>query len=222
MQQTSAANEPSQRNRLMIAVPRGLFLGIYHGIGRLGVVLARCRVSPNFISVLALLAGLGAGLLFALRHVIWAGVLVIVCGVLDVLDGKVAVSSQKKTLTGAIFDSTLDRYSEFFIYFGLAVYFRPGWALWLPFVAFLGSAMVSYTRARAEGLGIDCRVGLMQRAERIVLIVIAAVVGGIFHVFDIAMIIVLAAIALVSNFTAFQRVHHVRRIESQMKKGKEA
>jgi CDP-diacylglycerol--glycerol-3-phosphate 3-phosphatidyltransferase len=223
MEHTSAANDPSQRDRLLIAVPRGLFLAIYHGLGRFAGVLTRLHFSPNFISVLALLAGMAAGALFALGRPVAAGLLVIVCGVLDVLDGKVAVNSQKKTLTGAIFDSTLDRYSEFFIYFGLAIYFRHGgWTQWLPFFSFLGSAMVSYTRARAEGLGIDCRVGLMQRAERIVLIVIAALAGGIFRVFDIAMIIVLVAIALVSNFTAFQRVYHVRKVEIQMKKGKEA
>lgn len=221
MEHVSATSDPSQKARLLAAVPRGLFLAIYHGILRLADILANLRVSPNLVSLLALVAGMGAGALFALGRPIWAGVLVILCGVFDVLDGRIAVNSQKKTLTGAIFDSTLDRYSEFFIYFGLAVYFRTGWGLWLPFFAFLGSAMVSYTRARAEGLGIDCHVGLMQRAERIVLITIAALVGGIFRVFDIAMIVVLAAIALVSNLTAFQRVHHVRKIETQMKTGKE-
>jgi len=222
MEHVSATSEPSQRNRLAGAIPRSIYLGVYHGILRFGDVLANLHVSPNLVSLLALAAGMGAGALFALDRPIWAGVLVIVCGVLDVLDGRVAVNSHKKSLTGAIFDSTLDRYSEFFIYLGLSIHFHPGWGLWLPFFAFLGSSMVSYTRARAEGLGIDCRVGFMQRAERIILIVAAALVGGIFRVFDTAMIIVLAAIALVSNFTAFQRVHHVRKIETQMKKGKEA
>ncbi len=221
MENLSAASDPSQRNRLLAAIPRGVFLGIYHSITRFAGVLSRFHVSPNLVSLLALVAGMGAGALFALGHPVWAAVLVIASGVLDVLDGKIAVNSRRKTLTGAIFDSTLDRYSEFFIYFGLAVHFRSGWGLWLPFLAFLGSAMVSYTRARAEGLGIDCRVGLMQRAERIILIVAAALVGGIFHVFDTAMIIVLAAIAVASNFTAFQRVDYVRKVEIQMKQGKE-
>ncbi len=222
MEHVSAANDPSQRDRLLAAVPRKLFLAIYHGITRIADVLALFRISPNLVSLLALVAGLGAGALFALDHPVWAAVLVTVCGVLDVLDGKIAVNSNKKTLTGAIFDSTLDRYSEFFIYLGLAYHFRTGWGLWLPFFAFLGSAMVSYTRARAEGLGIDCRVGLMQRAERIILIIVGALIGRIFHVFDITMIIVLTAIALVSNFTAFQRIFFVRKVEIQMKKGKEA
>ena len=222
MEHVSAASDPSQRDRLLAAVPRKLFLAIYHGITRMADVLARFRISPNLVSLLALVAGLGAAALFALDRPVWAAVLVIVCGVLDVLDGKIAVNSNKKTLTGAIFDSTLDRYSEFFIYLGLAYHFRNGWGLWLPFFAFLGSAMVSYTRARAEGLGIDCRIGLMQRAERFILIIAGALIGRIFHVFDIAMIIVLTAIALVSNFTAFQRIFFVRKVEIQMKKGKEA
>ncbi len=221
MENVSAASDPSQHNRLAAAIPRGVFLGVYHAIARFGRVLAAWHVSPNLLSLLALFAGMGAGALFALGHPVWGGLLVILCGVLDVLDGKIAANANRKTLTGAIFDSTLDRYSEFFIYLGLAVRFRSGWGLWLCFFAFLGSAMVSYTRARAEGLGIDCRVGLMQRAERIILLAAAALAGGIFHVFPTAMIIVLGAIALISNITAFQRVYYVRKIESQRRQNKE-
>jgi CDP-diacylglycerol--glycerol-3-phosphate 3-phosphatidyltransferase len=189
---------------------------------RTAAILGRLHIRPNAISFFGFLVGAAAGALFALNHPVWAGLLVIASGILDMVDGLVAVNSHQKSLTGAIFDSTLDRYSEFFIYLGLAVHFQAGWRAWLPFFAFLGSSMVSYTRARAEGLGIDCRIGLMQRAERITLISTGALAGGIFRVFDIAMIISLSAIAVVSNFTAFQRVYHVRKIELQMKKGKEA
>ncbi len=165
------------------------------------------------------LAGLGAGLLFALNIPVWAAVLIIISGISDVVDGKVAAQAKKKSLYGAIFDSTLDRYSEFFIYLGLAVYFRNRWPLWVLFFTFLGSTMVSYTRARAEGLGIECRVGFMQRAERMLLLILGALIGSIFKVFDPAMIVVLMAIAIISNFTAFERTLYVRKMEIHREKG---
>lgn len=222
MKSVSASSAPNRKGRLLIAIPKEIIFGFQFVARQTAAGLVRLRVSPNAISFFGFLVGVTAGALFALDHPVWAGALVIASGVLDMVDGLVAVNSHRKSLTGAIFDSTLDRYSEFFVYLGLSYHFRGGWALWLPFFAFLGSSMVSYTRARAEGLGIDCRVGLMQRAERITLISTGALAGGIFRVFDIAMIIALAAIALVSNFTAFQRVHYVRKIETQMKKNKEA
>jgi len=222
MKNVSASSAPNRKGTLLIAIPKEIIFGFQFVARQTAAGLVRLRVSPNAISLFGFLVGVAAGALFALDHPIWAGALVIASGVLDMVDGLVAVNAHRKSLTGAIFDSTLDRYSEFFVYLGLSYHFRGGWALWLPFFAFLGSSMVSYTRARAEGLGIDCRVGLMQRAERITLISAGALAGGIFGVFEIAMVISLAAIALVSNFTAFQRVHHVRQIETRMKISKEA
>jgi CDP-diacylglycerol--glycerol-3-phosphate 3-phosphatidyltransferase len=171
------------------------------------------KFSPNSLSIFALILGLIAGLLFFSSKPLWAGVVIVFCGLFDMLDGKVAVKTHRKSLFGAIFDSTLDRYSEFFIYLGLAYYFKNHWALWLLFFTFLGSSMVSYTRARAEGLGIECKIGVMQRAERMVLLASASVLGSAFGVFEPAMIGVLIAIAAISNFTAFQRTFYVRKVE---------
>ena len=148
--------------------------------------------------------------------------MILVCGIFDILDGKVAESTNTKSLFGAIFDSTLDRYSEFFIFLGIAVYFRNHWALWIAIAAMLGSTLVSYTRARAEGLGVECRVGIMQRAERIVLLVLGTVLGSLFNVFDLAMIIVLTMIAVISHITAIQRTFYVRKVENADKSEKEA
>ena len=103
------------------------------------VVVARWNVSPNTITLLSLLAGMASGALFALNEPIWAAVLIFICGSLDLLDGKLAKHRQLISLFGAIFDSTLDRYSEFFIYLGLAYYFRDHWALWVVFFTFLDS-----------------------------------------------------------------------------------
>jgi len=137
------------------------------------------------------------------------------------LDGKVAVKSNRQSLFGAIFDSTLDRYSEFFIYLGLAAHFRSHWALWIIFFTLLGSTMASYTRARAEGLGIECKIGIMQRAERMALLFSGAIAGSILKIFNPVMIAVLAIIALVSNITAFQRLFYVKKIEGPNKSSKE-
>jgi CDP-diacylglycerol--glycerol-3-phosphate 3-phosphatidyltransferase len=157
------------------------------------------KIGPNALSFIALISGIAAGVLFFLRHPFWAGIAIVVCGLFDILDGKVAVNTNKKSLFGAMFDSTLDRYSEFFIYLGLAAYFRNHWALWLTFWTILGSSMVSYTRARAEGLGIECKIGIMQRAERMLLLFLGSMIGSLFNIFDLAMITALAIIAVLSN-----------------------
>jgi CDP-diacylglycerol--glycerol-3-phosphate 3-phosphatidyltransferase len=221
MTETARAGADSQKIRLLGFIPEK-----WHGrglqvINKIAGFFVGLKISPNVLSVFGLLAGLGAGFLFAWGHPVWAAVLIIVSGVFDILDGKVAAKANRKTLYGAIFDSTLDRYSEFFIYFGLAVYFRNRWPLWILFFTFLGSTMVSYTRARAEGLGIECKIGFMQRAERMTLLVIGALVGAVFKIFDLSMIVVLIAIALISNITAFERTLLVRKIEIQKSSKKE-
>ena len=180
---------------------------------RFSRTLVRLKVSPTSLSVLGLMAGAGACLSFAAWRPALAAALIIVCGVFDVLDGKVAKNADKMTYFGAILDSSLDRYSEFFIYAGLAYHFRQNWGLWLMFLAFCGSTMVSYTRARAEGLGIDCPIGIMQRAERLILLSLGAVAGAVLGVADVTILAVAIVIAAVSNFTAFQRIFYVRRFE---------
>ena len=175
------------------------------------------KFTPNAISFIALALGLIAGILFALSEPFWAGITIILCGFFDLLDGQVAAKTNKKSLFGAMFDSTMDRYSEFFLYLGIAYYFRDHWALWLCFFTFFGSYMVSYTRARAEGLGMECHVGIMQRAERLGLLALGSVLGSAFGAFDSVMIAVLITIAVISNFTSFQRIHHVRKIENLKK-----
>jgi len=175
------------------------------------------NINPNALSIFATIAGLGAGIFFVFNRPFWAGILIIICGLLDILDGKVAAGTNKTSLFGAMFDSILDRYSEFFIYLGLAVHFRNHWALWIIFFTFLGSTMVSYTRARAEGLGIECKIGVMQRAERFVFLAAGSIFGSLFNIFDPLMIGALIIIALLSNITAIQRTLYVKKVEKQKK-----
>jgi phosphatidylglycerophosphate synthase len=204
----------SQKQQTVRILPKQLCIFADSSAEKIANVFISLKFSPNFISLFALLLGMSAGILFALSQPLWAGILIILCGLFDVLDGQVASKTNKRSLFGAIFDSSLDRYSEFFIYLGLAYYFRDHWALWLCFVTFFGALMVSYTRARAEGLGIVCQVGLMQRAERIALLALGSLLGSVFAVFVPVMIGVLIFIAVVSNITAIQRIFHVKKIEN--------
>ena len=221
MNQAAATEPESHKVRILGILPTKLYDWFMGQMDNLALALVKLPISPNVVSFLGFLAGVGAGLLFAINFHVWAAVLIIVSGISDIVDGKVAARANKKSLYGAIFDSTLDRYSEFFIYLGLAVHFRDRWPLWIIFFTFLGSTMVSYTRARAEGLGIECKVGFMQRAERMLLLILGTLIGSLFKVFDPAMIVVLLFIALVSNFTAFERTLHVRKIELRRKREKE-
>ena len=207
----------SQTEQSYRILPKKLISFTLDSLNQVAYLFVNLKIGPNALSFMALISGTGAGVLFFLKHPFWAGIMILFCGLFDILDGKVAVNTNQKSLFGAIIDSALDRYSEFFIYLGLAAYFRNHWALWLTFWTILGSSMVSYTRARAEGLGIECKIGIMQRAERMLLLFLGAMIGSLFNIFDPAMITVLAIIAVFSNITAIQRTFYVKKVEKQEK-----
>jgi len=185
-------------------------LDLFDRVSRLFV---RLNIHPNWLSLAGFISGLLVGIFYAARQPLWALVFLAFCGMLDILDGKVATNGNKKTLFGAVFDSSLDRYSEFAVYLGLGFYYKTHWILWVLALAFLGSTMVSYTRARAEGLGVDCRVGIMQRAERLVVLLLGNFIGLVFNCFNQAMIVSVVFIALGSNITAIQRLIFVYNYE---------
>ncbi len=208
----------AKAEKIVRILPRQLLDWYLNLMEKWATFLVHLGFSANAVTVLALFAGIAAGYMFAVGKPVGAFFAIYFCGMFDVLDGKVAKQKNQTSKFGAIFDSTLDRYSEFALYLGLAYYFREHWALWLTFFAFLGSTMVSYTRARAEGLGIACNLGIMQRAERLVLMAVAGILGYFFHAYDASMIGVLILIALVSNFTAWQRTFYVLKVEKRTEK----
>lgn len=137
--------------------------------------LIRIGFRPDWLTFLGLVVSLVATWAFAQGHLRWGAALIGVGGCFDILDGQVAREGRTESKFGALLDSTSDRYSEIFLYFGIGAYLVrqhewPGkWlAITLLFFALAGSLMVSYVRARAEGLGEDCKVGFMQRPERLV------------------------------------------------------
>jgi len=174
-------------------------------------------VHPDLLTALGLIGNILAAVLFAVGRFRGAGGMMLLGGLCDVLDGEVARAGQRGSRFGALLDSTLDRYSEIFVAFGITVYFvRSGWVLTCAVIFFLlaGSLMVSYVRARAEGLGEECKVGVMQRGERVVAIAVGALIGVR------ALVIVIWIIALLANFTVAERLWHVWRKTKRLDLGR--
>lgn len=170
-----------------------------------GHVLGRSGITPNMLTILGLILTLGVTVTLATGYLVWGGILVLLTSAFDMFDGALARATQRNSTFGAFFDSTIDRYSEALIFLGLLLYYQgvPGAYYELSFVylAIIGSLMVSYTRARAEALGLECKVGILARPERIILLSLGLLTGWLNFT--------LAILALFTNFTAAQRIYHV-------------
>ncbi len=207
-----------------------------HGVlGPVVGALAGLGIKADHITWLGLILGVAAGLAFFDGRPQYAALLLAAAGVCDLLDGELARKSGALSRFGAFLDSTLDRLSEAAALMGIAGFgvrnletlvLEPGRAVreiegglypvaWVGLVLFavlslVGSFMVSYTRARAEGLGVDCRVGWFERPERLVLLIVAGTLAGTLKVFW-ALPIALLLLSVLSFTTAAQRVAHVWR-----------
>ncbi len=173
-------------------------------------------VKPIFVTTMGLILNLVAGILIAFGNLTWGGIVALIAGPLDALDGSLARLRGDSTRYGAFIDSVVDRYSELFLLAGLLMHFSriQDWmGIWLTFFTAAGSVLVSYVRARAEGVGYSAKVGLLTRVERYLILV----PGIIFHV----PVISLWIMAIFSNFTAVQRIYYVRKqAVEQMEIGK--
>ena len=169
--------------------------------------LAAMGVTPNMISVAGFAGNVGAGTLAAGGHFVAAGVLMLVFSALDLLDGALARKTGTVTKFGAVFDSVLDRMSEAAVLGGLLFHYTQAGGhtteIVLCYAAIVGSIMVSYVRARAEGIGLTLREGLFTRAERVLMLGGALIIG---HGVVLWALWILAAL---SHFTAAQRVFAV-------------
>jgi len=168
--------------------------------------LALSKIHPNVLTFLGLVINIVATWLFAQGSFRWAGVVVICAGLFDMVDGRVARATARVTKFGGFFDSVIDRYSDLALYMGLLVYYasinRFPYIV-LTAIVMTGSVMISYTRARAENSIPKCKVGFLERPERVVLIIIGAL-------FD-RMAPVLWVIAVLSNWTVVQRMIYTWR-----------
>lgn len=166
--------------------------------------LARWNVSPDMVTYLGLVLTVGVGALAALGEMFWAGVVYIFAALCDGLDGTLARVSGKGSRFGAFLDSTIDRFEESIVFLGLIIHYaRAGGELEIPFilVATVGSLMVSYTRARAEAVGVACKVGFMTRVPRVAILIVGLILNQV-----LIAVIILAATTL---YTTFHRMYHV-------------
>ncbi len=170
------------------------------------VLVSALKINPNFLTLIGFLITLYAAICLARGEFTRAGVVIIFSGIFDMLDGRVARITQSVTKFGAFFDSVLDRYSDMAIFIGLMIHYSKSQRmlyLILAGIVMMGSVMTSYTRARAESLIPLCKVGFMERPERLVLIII----GSLFN----RMAPVLWVMALFSNLSVIHRILYTRK-----------
>jgi CDP-diacylglycerol---glycerol-3-phosphate 3-phosphatidyltransferase len=172
-------------------------------LDRIVGALAATGVNPNLLTFFGLLVNFAAAACFAVGNFRTGAIIIFIAGFLDMLDGQVARRQNRVTAFGAFYDSTLDRYADMALYMGLLVYYsvsgRTPYVV-LAAVATAGSVMVSYSRARAESIIPLCKVGFMERPERMVLLII----GGLFN----RMGPVLWVIAVISTITVIHRIYY--------------
>jgi len=188
------------------------------------------RIHPNILTITTLIVSIITGFLFHLGWVFLAGVLLLAGSTFDIFDGRVARAQGLSSQHGAFFDSCLDRFSEAFIYLGLLSYFHGSLFSYVVFLILSSTMMVSYTRARAEGLGVDCEVGVMQRTERVVYLGVLSVfnfLGNLiasglgFRPADYLVKCALLVILIFSTYTAIHRMVHVmKRLKERESGGK--
>ncbi|HPL63015.1 MAG TPA: CDP-alcohol phosphatidyltransferase family protein [Syntrophales bacterium] len=202
------SNFPEARARLV----RSYYRIIESGISPLLFL----GITPNAVSAFSLLLSAFSAILYSEGRFFFGGVFLALTGFLDTLDGTIARLTGKTTRFGALLDSTLDRYAEFFIFFGLLIYFRNTPVFFFALFALMGSMMVSYVKARGQSLGKTRSVGLMQRPERFFLLIAGSVLnaplGFAFPQYpDIAMTATLAVLAVLSNITALRRLYECKK-----------
>src|SRR5246127_3547026 len=220
------------------SIKRSLQLGIYKVIDPVVRVFIKLGLTPNAVTSIGFMLNVGVAVIFIIgaeegnrgdfSYVGWAGALILFAGLFDMLDGQVARLGNMKSTFGALYDSVIDRYSELVMFLGIC-YYLVGHHYFLSsifaFIAMIGSMMVSYVRARAEGLGIESKGGLMQRPERVIPIGLFAIFCGVashyiggnyklyvpgvrYHVFETMTIFTfpITLLAVLTNITAFGRL----------------
>ncbi len=169
--------------------------------------LHKLGMTPNALTLIGFGFMCGIGVVLALGNFALGGILIIVAGIFDALDGTLARMTNRVTVFGAFLDSTTDRFAEGALFLGMLHAFLQRGMIWVAYVLFfalLGSLMVSYARARAEGIQVECKEGLLTRFERIALLVLGLILTAFFG--DLPLLIVLSLLAVFTNVTAVQRI----------------
>lgn len=182
---------------------RSILMPIARAVGRMGI-------HPNTVTVLGMLLQVGVAVLFGLGHIILGGWLLLAVAPVDALDGALARALGKESRFGAFLDSTLDRVSDAALILGFVAYYMGQEAhleVALLLVSLVAAMLVSYIRARAEAAGFPCKVGLLTRLERILLIAVLSAIG--------LPVVMIWLLSLLSVFTVFQRLFYVYAVSRQ-------
>ena len=169
-------------------------------------ILSKTAITPNVLTLTNLAFSIAAAYVIATDHLLLGGILVLISGLFDLLDGALARLAKRSTDFGAVLDSVVDRVSEAVVLGGLLIWYlarRGDLEVMLVFAVLVGSFLVSYIRARAEGIGQQCKVGLFTRAERVVVLVLGLVLNQVF--------IALCVLLLFVFITAIQRLIFIRK-----------
>ncbi len=210
----------------MNVIPQSVKDGFVRLVAPLARALIHGGVHPNAITTVGTLVVIGAGVAFGAGAIRLAGLLLLFSGLFDILDGQVARLGGMTTTFGAFYDSTLDRVGESAVFAGLALFFlhggvpeaRQAQAVGVAMAALAASLLVSYTRARAEALGLECKVGIAARAERILLLGAPALLFG-SRGDGMLLFWIVVILALATTVTVVQRVIHVARVAGDARPG---
>ncbi len=163
-------------------------------------------IHPDLLTILGCLVNLAAGIGFSFGFILWGGILLLVGGFFDMMDGAVARQESRSTPFGGFLDSVLDRYADQFVLFGILIYFsRQNAILWVVVtaIAIMGITITPYARARAENIIETCQVGILERAERVIILSAGALLGYLIYAILVIMVL--------SNVTVLQRIYHTFR-----------
>ena len=198
----------------MLSKLKGCFVHITNPVAS---VLISLGITANTATIVGFIVNVTAGISLAYERLILGGILIVVGGSFDMVDGAIARIRKVSNSSGALLDSVIDRYSEGAIFMGIAAYFYKSSSFYgilgvlLTFATMIGAFLVSYARARSEGLAVECNVGLMQRTERLVILAVGVIANGILIdlvVNNLILIIVLAILTIFTHITAVHRLIH--------------
>jgi CDP-diacylglycerol--glycerol-3-phosphate 3-phosphatidyltransferase len=197
-----------QRKKSFSDNMRVWFRWYYHPIAEF---LNRIGIHPNTLTLIGLAGTVGVAVLIAFGHMTWAGILLLIMGPVDAMDGALARLRNEVSAWGAFVDSVTDRYSELFLFLGFLIHYIVQMniaGILLAYLAAAGSVLVSYVKARADASRLDANVGLLTRVERYLVLIPGLIFSGLYPPLALITLII---ISILANFTALQRIFRVRR-----------